>query len=151
MPITLGDLATAVAGTLVGDAAALPLSGAATLEAAGPEEITLVDVADKLHLLAKSRAGAAIVPPGTGPLDRPTIEVGDVHAAFAAAIVRFRPPRPRTRSGVSPQAAIEPTARIAADVEHDRVVAALDELLDDPGADAAERAGDEVRVVHAMP
>ena len=34
---------------------------------------------------------------------------------------------------------------------HDRVVAAFDELLDDPGADAAERAGDEVRVVHAMP
>ena len=83
MPITLGELATAVAGTLVGDAAALPLAGAATLEAAAGDEITLVDAADKLHRLAKSRAGAAIVPPGTGPLDRPTIEVGDVHAAFA--------------------------------------------------------------------
>ena len=116
MPITLEDLAVAIAGTVVGDAS-LRLAGAATLETAGADEITLVDAADKLHLLARSRAGAAIVPRGTGPLDRPTIEVADVHAAFAATLVRFRPPRPRPRTGVSPQAAVDPTARIAADVD----------------------------------
>ena len=116
MPITLGDVAAAIAGTLVGPATT-PLAGAATLETAGPDEIALVDAADKLHLLAKSRCGAAIVPAGTGPLDRPTIEVADVHAAFAATIVRFRPPRPRTRTGVSPQAAVDASARIAADVD----------------------------------
>ena len=117
MSITLGDLAATLAGTLVGGSAAMPLAGAATLDAAEANEITLVDVADKLHLLAKSRAGAAIVPLGTGPLDRPTIEVGDVHAAFATVIARFRPPRPRPRIGVSPQAAVDPAARIAADVD----------------------------------
>ena len=117
MSITLGDLAATLAGTLVGGSAAMPLAGAATLDAAEADEITLVDVADKLHLLAKSRAGAAIVPLGTGPLDRPTIEVGDVHAAFATVIARFRPPRPRPRIGVSPQAAVDPAARIAADVD----------------------------------
>jgi UDP-3-O-[3-hydroxymyristoyl] glucosamine N-acyltransferase len=79
--------------------------------------VTLVDTPSKLHLLAKSRATAAIVPSGTGPLDRPTIEVADVHAAFTAAVLTFRPPRPAPRIGVSPQAAVDPTARLAADVD----------------------------------
>jgi UDP-3-O-[3-hydroxymyristoyl] glucosamine N-acyltransferase len=117
MPITLEELAAAVAGTLVGAAGTSPLTAAATLETAAANEITLVDAADKLHLLAKSRAGAAIVPRGTGPLDRPTIEVADVHAAFATAIALFRPPQPRPRIGISPQAAVDPAARIAADVD----------------------------------
>lgn len=116
MSIALRDLAAAVAGTVVGDPA-LPVAGAATLETAGSAEIALVDAADKLHLLARSRAGAAVVPRGTGPLDRPTIEVDDVHAAFAAVIVRFRPPRSRQRRGVSLQAVVDPSARLASDVE----------------------------------
>ena len=116
MSIAVRDLAAAVAGAVVGDATRL-LAGAATLETAGTDEIALVDAADKLHLLARSRAGAAVVPRGTGPLDRPTIEVDDVHAAFAAVILRFRPARPRTRCGVSPQAVVDPSARLAADVE----------------------------------
>jgi UDP-3-O-[3-hydroxymyristoyl] glucosamine N-acyltransferase len=117
MSITLGDLATLVGGELVGGEATLPIAGAATLETATPLEITLVDALDKLHLLAKSGAAAAIVPAGSEPLDRPTIRVSDVHAAFTAAILQFRPPREAARTGVSPQAAVDPTARLAADVE----------------------------------
>ena len=116
MAITLETLATHVGGTPIGDMTR-QLSGAATLLLAGPDEITLVDTADKLHLLAKSRAAAAIVPAGSGPLDRPTIEVADVHAAFAATLTHFRPPRAKARTGVSPQAAIDPTARLAGDVD----------------------------------
>ena len=89
MAITLQALAAHVGGTFLGNAT-LPIDGAATLELAGPTEITLVDSADKLHLLAKSKAAAAIVPKGSGPLDRPTIEVADVHAAFAGTITRFQ-------------------------------------------------------------
>lgn len=116
MATTLAMLAAHVHGTLAGDGA-MPILGAATVEHAGPEEITLVDAADKLHLLAKSRAAAAIVPIGSGPLDRPGIEVADVHAAFAAVITLFRPPRHAARTGVSPQAAVDPSARIGADVD----------------------------------
>ena len=116
MAISLADLAAILGGSPGGDAA-LVLTGAATLETAGPTEITLVDSADKLHLLGKSRAAAAIVPAGSGPLDRPTIEVPDVHAAFTAAVVHFRPPRPRSRTGVSPKADVHPSARLAADVD----------------------------------
>jgi UDP-3-O-[3-hydroxymyristoyl] glucosamine N-acyltransferase len=117
MATTLGDLAALVGGTLVGGTAATSIAAAATLETAGDRDLTLVDAADKLHLLARSRAAAAIVPQGSGTLDRPTIEVADVHSAFAAAIVHFRPPRSAGRCGVSPQAVVDATARIAADVE----------------------------------
>jgi UDP-3-O-[3-hydroxymyristoyl] glucosamine N-acyltransferase len=116
MAISLADLAAMLGGTPGGNAA-LMLTGAATLETAGPTEITLVDSADKLHLLGRSRAGAAIVPRGTGQLDRPTTEVDDVHGAFVAAILHFRPVRTRQRRGVSPQAVVDPSARLAADVE----------------------------------
>jgi UDP-3-O-[3-hydroxymyristoyl] glucosamine N-acyltransferase len=116
MSISLVDLAVRVGGTVVGDSAAT-LTGAATLETAGPGDVTLVDAAERLHLLATSKAGAAIVPAGSGPLDRPTIEVADVHAAFTAAVTHFRPPRSRTRAGVSPKADVHPTARLAADVD----------------------------------
>lgn len=116
MSITLGELAVLVGGRLAGDGG-LPLAGAATLETASAADVTLVDKAERLHLLAKSRAGAAIVPEGTGPLDRPSIEVADVHAAFTAAILHFHPPRQRPRTGVSPQAAVDASARLAADVD----------------------------------
>lgn len=122
MPITLDELARSLGAAALhpgtADArASLVLSGAATLENASPGDVTLVDAADKIHLLDKSRAGAAIVPAGTGPLDRPTIEVADVHAAFAAAVLHFRPARLRARGGVSPHAVVDPSARIGADVE----------------------------------
>ncbi len=109
MSITLRDLATLVGG--------LPITAAATLETATPHDITLVDSPDKRHLLSKSAAAAAIVPADTGRLDRPTIEVADVHAAFAAVMGHFRPARVTPRGGVSPQAAVAGSARVAADAE----------------------------------
>jgi UDP-3-O-[3-hydroxymyristoyl] glucosamine N-acyltransferase len=117
MSITLRDLATLVGGRLVGGDAGLPITAAATLETATPHDITLVDSPDKRHLLSKSAAAAAIVPADSGPLDRPTIEVADVHAAFAAVIGHFRPARVTPRGGVSPQAAVAGSARVAADAE----------------------------------
>ena len=117
MAITLAELTTTVGGTLIGGEPTQSVHGAATLETAAAGDITLVDATDKLHLLAKSQAGAVIVSTGTGPLDRPSIEVADVHAAFAAAITTFRPPRSEPRIGVSPLAVVHTTARLAADVD----------------------------------
>ena len=115
MPIALEELAGLVGGTLVG--AGVAIGGASTLETAGPDDLTLIDALDKLPLLGKSRAAAAIVPRNAGPLDRPTVEVDDVHAAFATVVSRLRPPRPRVRIGVSPLASVDPTATIGADVD----------------------------------
>jgi UDP-3-O-[3-hydroxymyristoyl] glucosamine N-acyltransferase len=117
MPISLEELARHVQGTVIGNTAGLSITGAATLETAGSTDITLIDAAEKLPLLAKSRACAAIVPQGSGQLDRPSVEVADVHAAFAAVITRLRPPRTATRIGVSPQAVVDPTARVGADAD----------------------------------
>ena len=117
MPNTLEELAGHVGGCLVGTSGGITIAGVSTVETAGPTDVTLVDSADKLHLLAKSRAAAAIVPRKTGPLDRPTIEVDDVHAAFAAVVTRLRPPRVAARVGVSPLACVDPAAVIAADVD----------------------------------
>jgi UDP-3-O-[3-hydroxymyristoyl] glucosamine N-acyltransferase len=117
MSFMLADLAARIGGTLVAEDPSLAVASAATLETATERDVTLVDAVEKLHLLDKSRAAAAIVPHGTGPRDRPTIEVADVHAAFAAAILLFRPARPEPRRGISPQAAVDPSARIADDVD----------------------------------
>jgi UDP-3-O-[3-hydroxymyristoyl] glucosamine N-acyltransferase len=116
MSITLGELAAAVDGRLMGPDPTIAITAAATLETVAQAGITLVDSPDKFHLLAKSAAAAAIVPLGSGPLDRPTIEVDDVHATFARVIQFFRPIRVETRRGVSPQAAVDSSARLAADV-----------------------------------
>ena len=126
---SLESLAACVAGEVVGDAS-LVCDSAATLETASERSITLVDTADRLHLLAKSRAAAAVVPRGTGAVDRPTIEVDDVHAAFARLVSHFRPPRPRTAIGISPQASVDPTAIIAEGCEiHPFAVIGADVVL----------------------
>ena len=95
----------------------MQVRSAATLLVAGPEEITLVDATDKLSLLAKSRAGAAVVPKGSGPLDRPTIEVSDVHAAFSKIVALFYPPLELPPVGISPLAAIDHTATFGNNVD----------------------------------
>ncbi len=127
MPTTLGDLAALVGGRLVGGSAERSMVAAATLETAGTDDLSFLDAADKLHLLAKSRAGAVIVPVGIGPLDRPSIEVADVHVAFTAVIEVFRPKRHSQRTGVSPQAVVDATAHIASGTDiHPFVTVAAD-------------------------
>jgi UDP-3-O-[3-hydroxymyristoyl] glucosamine N-acyltransferase len=117
MATTLGHIAALVGGTIVSGDEGFGITSAATLETASSTDVTLLDSREKVHLLAKSAAAAAIVPAGAGPLDRPTIEVADVHAAFAAVIMMLRPPRAATRQGVSSQAAVDSSAHLADDVD----------------------------------
>jgi UDP-3-O-[3-hydroxymyristoyl] glucosamine N-acyltransferase len=116
MPTTLGDLARLVGGALWGDAS-IELTGAATLGLARAGEITLADHADRDRELAASPAAAVIAAPEVECSGKPAIVVKDVHAAFAAAVSHFRPPRERVRSGVSPRAIVSTTATLGADVE----------------------------------
>ncbi|MFM8579724.1 MAG: UDP-3-O-(3-hydroxymyristoyl)glucosamine N-acyltransferase [Planctomycetaceae bacterium] len=113
---TLSRLAALVGGEVHGDDGRL-VAGAATLETAGPDDVTLVDSADKLPLLARSRAAAVIVPRGTGRVDRPSLEVDDVHASFVVVIGVFRPPQDERRTGVSESASIDPSASIGSGVD----------------------------------
>ena len=143
MPITLGDLARLVGGALWGDAS-LELTGAATLGLARAGELTLADCPDRDRELAASPAAAVIASPDVECSGKPAIIVKDVHTAFAAAVSHFRPPRPRTRMGVSPLAIISPTANIANDVDVHPGVTIGDHS--DIGAGTTIHAG-----VHIMP
>jgi UDP-3-O-[3-hydroxymyristoyl] glucosamine N-acyltransferase len=114
MPTSLAKLAEIIHGHFVGDAARL-IVGANTLDSAGPDDISLLDSADKAHRLAKSQAGAVVVPANFPAVDRPAIHVEDVHAAFAAIVRHFRPARNTPKFGISPRAFVGSNAKIAAD------------------------------------
>jgi UDP-3-O-[3-hydroxymyristoyl] glucosamine N-acyltransferase len=118
MPTSLGALAQLVGGEVVGDAT-VEIAGAATLLDAGPGEITLADKNEKADRLAATTASAAVVPLGfpIASLTVPAIIVDDVHQAFTAIVMRFRPPRIRRRSGIHPSASISSTARLGSDVD----------------------------------
>ena len=120
MFISINEVVKLVDGQLVlpdANTVELKITSASTLETATGGAITLVDSIERLPSLTQSAAAAAIVPTGAGPQDRPTIEVSDVHQAFAIIIQHFRPQRTQRRLGVSPQAAIDPSARLAGNVE----------------------------------
>lgn len=135
--LSLHDLAGLVGGAACGGA--VTITGAATLETATATDITLVDAAERLSRLAGSHAAAAIVPRGTGPLDRPTIEVDDVHAAFTAVVLLFRPQRKAPRIGVSPHAVVDASALVGAGVDvHPFATVGADTVL---GAGATIHAG----------
>jgi UDP-3-O-[3-hydroxymyristoyl] glucosamine N-acyltransferase len=116
MPTTLGNLARLVGGALWGDAS-LALTGAATLGLARAGEITLADHPDRDRELAASPAAAVIASPEVECGEKPAIIVKDVHAAFAAAVAHFRPPRQRRRAGISSLAVVSPSAQLGADVD----------------------------------
>jgi UDP-3-O-[3-hydroxymyristoyl] glucosamine N-acyltransferase len=116
MATLLADLARLVAGELLGDGAR-QISGSNTLNAAGPDDISLLDSVDKAHYLARSAAAAVVAPRGFQSADRPVIQVDDVHAAFAKIVEHFRPVEARRHTGISKQAIVSPTARIASNVD----------------------------------
>ncbi len=116
MSTTLGDLAELVSGRLCGEATTL-ISGAATLDAVSPGQITLADCADRTSQLNQSAAAAAIVSVDVVCEGKPMIVVDDVHTAFARVVTHFRPCRARQRMGVSSGAVLSPTAQLADDVD----------------------------------
>ncbi len=116
MSIRLAELAELVEGSLNGDGQ-LPISGAASLKDAGPGFITFADREQMLAQLEGSDVAAVIVPRDVVPDKTPYIAVDDPRSAFTDIVHRFRPPRTRRRTGVSPAADVSPTATIAEDVD----------------------------------
>jgi UDP-3-O-[3-hydroxymyristoyl] glucosamine N-acyltransferase len=116
MQATLAELAALVGGQTVGDGQ-LILVGAATVRDAEPGQITLVDQAEKAHLLEQCQAAAVVAPRGFVSDRLPTIQVDDVHGAFAAIVSHFCPRPAVKRTGISPLAAVSPTATIGRDVD----------------------------------
>lgn len=118
MPTTVAALARLVQGEVVGDPT-VEIDSAATLDEATAAAITLVDKQVKPQRLAQSAARALVAPRdfSLAQCDRPTILVDDIHRAFSAIVMHFRPPRPRPRIGVSPHALVHGSVRLGDDVD----------------------------------
>lgn len=117
MSISLQELATHLGGRPVGGGDAL-IEDVASLETARPHHLSFVESRKHLPAARKCEAGALLIGPqleaAAQELPCPAILVDDPQAAFVAAMLLFRPARPRSTVGISPQAIVAPSARLGA-------------------------------------
>ena len=111
--LTLREITERLGGEVVGEADA-PLSGIASLDDAGPGQLTFLASPKFRSRLAGTRAAAVIV----GPKDRdattlPRIVAANPYAYYARAVALFHPAKPVV-AGIHPAAAVDPAARVAA-------------------------------------
>ncbi len=108
--LQLGELARRLGREVRGDAG-VALHGAASLESAGPGDLSFVRSRRWARFVESTRAGALIVPAGVDPAGRPAIVSPDPGLDFARAVAWLVPERP-PRPGVHPGAQVDPTAEI---------------------------------------
>ena len=116
MATRLADLAQLIDGTLVGDGSKF-IHAAAPLEIAHCDEIAFLDSPDKAHRLARSKAGALLVPAGL--CARGLSRDSGRRCAYCVCTDRASlssPPR-RKRRRVSIQAIISWTAKLGDEVQ----------------------------------
>lgn len=113
--ITIGQLANEFSAKVIGDET-LEIIGANPIGEAKLGELTLLDNAARSGDLAETKASAVVV--NTEITDCPLVQliVPDVHAAFMVIVAKFRAPLSAAATGISPHAAIDPSAKIAGDV-----------------------------------
>ena len=113
MPVfTLGEIASRVAGHLVGDPDRR-IAGVAPLDAAGPEDLSFLAHPRHREAARASRAAALIVPPSERLAGRDLILSDSPYTALATAMRLFHPER-RPQPGVDPRAVVSPEASVAA-------------------------------------
>src|SRR5436190_2028051 len=89
--LTLGEIVARLGGEAVGEVAA-PLSGVATLDSAGPDQITFLANPKYRARLAGTRAGAVILGPGDRDAATiPRIVSDNPYAYYARAVALFHP------------------------------------------------------------
>jgi len=112
--MTLEELAARLGARVVGDGNRL-ITGVAGIEEAREGEVTFVANPRYRSKLLSTGASAAIVPPDVedAPLD--LLVTPEPYVAFTKALEVFHP-RERPESGVSPDAWVDPSARVGKDV-----------------------------------
>jgi len=114
--LTLQQIADRLGGEVVGNAAAA-VNGVATLDEAGPDEITFLANPRYRAKLAATRAGAVILGPGDrDATDMARIVADNPYAYFARTVALFHPSRAAV-AGVHPTACIGAGAQVAACAE----------------------------------
>ena len=136
-PATLEELARLTGGSLRGGAAATAIRGVATIEVAGPDQLTWVVDANTARRLSDCRAGAVLTSTafvermsgdlvtggagkegagsaGVSPLA--IIAVKDVEAALVAVLTRFEVQHARPVPGIHPTALVGANVQLGEDV-----------------------------------
>ena len=108
---SLGELARLTGGELDGDPS-LEIRGFASLESAGPADLSFVADDRYLDAARRSAASALIARPGVDLGGRPAIRVTQPYAAMAAVLPVFFPPA-AVMPGVHPTACVADTARVS--------------------------------------
>ncbi len=109
---TLGELAAALRATLEGDPVRI-VTGVASLDTAGPEDISFL-VDPRYAAVAKgSRAGAFLVGLDVSDLPGPMLRVVAPQQALIDLLTLFHPVPPAT-PGIAPSAIVAPDARVDA-------------------------------------
>jgi len=100
--MSLGELATRIGATLVGDGS-IPIRGCAAIDSAGPDEVTFVANPKYLRFLESTRAAAVIVLPTLAtPARVSRLEAADPYFAFREAMVAIYGFRTHPHAGGAP-------------------------------------------------
>ncbi len=111
--VRLGEIQEAVGGVLHG-AGDTSLSGASSLEDAGPQDLCFIAADRFVEAATRSSAGAFIVGQHLPALARPQLVVANPAYAFAQTVERFFAPQPNRR-GIASQLASGTDVRIGPD------------------------------------
>jgi len=119
-PMTIGEIAEALAGTLAKGDASVEITGFSGLAGAAPGDLSFVTSKKYVQSAAESDASALIVPEAFDlpPECRPAaiIRVPDIEAALERAAALFAPPEPPRCEGVHPAAVIGNGVSLGANV-----------------------------------
>jgi UDP-3-O-[3-hydroxymyristoyl] glucosamine N-acyltransferase len=113
---TLAELADLVGGRLLGDGS-LIISGAEIISRACQGEITLADQPNLSQQLAQSRASAVLISANIDHGNMHAILVEDVRSAFSQIVSHLYPQPRSVRTGISPDARVNPLAQLDHDVD----------------------------------
>jgi len=111
-PMTLCALAELVGGIVEGDGA-VEIRAVASIDSAGPGELTFATDEKHAAKLGESKAAAAIVAEHPSDAPMPLIRVGDVQAAVAAVLAHFAGPEELPPPGIHAGAVIAEDAKVA--------------------------------------
>ena len=112
--LTVGQVAELVGGTVEGDGS-VQIVRIASLDEAGPEELTFAADEKRAGLVARSKAGAAIVGRSAPRAAMPLIRVDNVQAAVARLLAHLAGPEDLPPVGIDASAIVSPDAEVASD------------------------------------